>query len=127
MGVVSRLIQVGIRSLNDHQREQIERFGVECHEMIDFDEQSFNLDITGPLYISIDIDALDPAYAPGVSHLEPGGLSTRQLLKVLHQLRALDVQIIGADVVEYNPRQDINQMTAMVAAKLVKELAGLML
>ena len=75
-----------------------------------------------PLYISIDMDALDPAFAPGVSHHEPGGLSVRELLSVLHRI---DTPIIGADVVEYNPARDINGMTAVVAAKLVKELAAL--
>jgi arginase len=75
-----------------------------------------------PLYISIDIDALDPAFAPGVSHHEPGGLSVRDILSVLHRVRS---PIVGADVVEYNPTRDINGMTAVVAAKLVKELAAL--
>ena len=76
----------------------------------------------GPLYVSIDMDALDPAFAPGVSHHEPGGLSVREILSVLHRIEA---PIIGADVVEYNPTRDINGMTAVVAAKFVKELAGL--
>jgi len=75
-----------------------------------------------PLYVSIDLDGLDPAFAPGVSHHEPGGLSTRDILAVLHRIKA---PIVGADVVELNPSRDINQMTATVAAKLVKELAGL--
>jgi len=76
----------------------------------------------GPLYISIDLDALDPAFAPGVSHYEPGGLSVRDILSVLHRI---DAPIVGADVVEYNPTRDINGMTAVVAAKLVKEFAAL--
>jgi len=76
----------------------------------------------GPLYVSIDMDALDPAFAPGVSHHEPGGLSVRDLLSVLHRLKR---PIIGADVVEYNPTRDINGMTAVVAAKFVKELSGI--
>ena len=75
-----------------------------------------------PLYISIDLDALDPAFAPGVSHHEPGGLSVRDILAVLHRIPG---PIVGADVVEYNPERDINGMTAVVAAKLVKELAAL--
>jgi arginase len=75
-----------------------------------------------PLYISIDMDALDPAFAPGVSHHEPGGLSVREILTVLHRV---DAPIVGADVVEYNPERDINGMTAVVAAKFVKELAAL--
>jgi arginase family enzyme len=75
-----------------------------------------------PLYVSIDLDAFDPAYAPGVSHHEPGGLSVRDVLSVLARVKA---PIVGADVVEYNPTRDVNGVTAVVAAKLVKELASL--
>jgi arginase family enzyme len=73
--------------------------------------------------VSIDIDALDPAFAPGVSHHEPGGLTVRQIVNILLDL---DTPIIGGDVVELNPTHDINGMTAVVAAKLVKELAAAM-
>ena len=65
-----------------------------------------------------------PAYAPGVSHREPGGLSPRQVIDWLH---AIEQPIVGADVVEYNPRCDFSNVTATVAAKLVKEIAGMML
>jgi arginase len=59
-----------------------------------------------------------------VTHHEPGGLSTRDVLDVI---QSLNNRIIGADIVEYNPVRDINDMTAMVAAKLLKEIAGKML
>ena len=121
--LADRLIQIGIRTLNDHQRAQAERFGVEIHEMRHW-QGIPDLQISGPVYISIDLDALDPAYAPGVSHHEPGGLNIRELLNMLQQLNA---PVIGADLVEYNPTRDINEMTAMVSAKLYKELAALLL
>lgn len=76
----------------------------------------------GPLYISIDLDGLDPAYAPGVSHHEPGGLSVRQVIDLL---QCIDAPVVGADIVEYNPSRDVHEMTAAVAVKLVKELAAL--
>ena len=120
-GLARRLVQVGIRTLNQHCREQAGRFGVEMIEMRDFAAAA--VPIPGsPLYVSIDLDGLDPAFAPGVSHHEPGGLSVRELLSVLHRI---DGPIVGADVVEYNPTRDINGTTAVVAAKLVKELAAL--
>jgi agmatinase len=120
-GLALRLVQVGIRTLNGHCREQARRFGVEVVEMRSFVAGS--VPIPGsPLYVSIDLDALDPAFAPGVSHHEPGGLSVRELISVLHRVEA---PIIGADVVEYNPSRDVNGTTAVVAAKLVKELAAL--
>ena len=121
-GLASRLVQVGIRTLNAHQREQAERFGVEIVAMRDFDVGKVP-PMRGPTYVSIDLDGLDPAYAPGVSHHEPGGLSVRQLLDVLQRI---EVPLVGADVVELNPDRDINGMTAAVAAKLVKELAALL-
>ena len=82
------------------------------------------LNITGPVYISLDLDVLDPAFAPGVSHHEPGGMSVREVLRLIHSIKN---PIVGADVVEYNPLRDVNGMTAMVAAKFVKELAAQMI
>ena len=120
-GHARRLVQVGIRTLNRHCREQAKRFGVEVVEMRRFVPEAVPIPGT-PLYISIDLDALDPSVAPGVSHHEPGGLTARELLRVLHRV---EVPIVGADVVEYNPSRDVNGMTAVVAAKLVKELAAL--
>lgn len=119
-GLATRLIQVGIRTLNQHQREQAARFGVEIHEMKDW-HPGLKLDFDTPVYVSIDLDGLDPAFAPGVSHREPGGLSTREVINLIH---SIPTRIIGADVVEYNPLCDFQGMTAMVAAKLVKELVG---
>jgi len=120
-GFARRLVQVGIRTLNGHCRDQVETYGVEVVEMRDFAPDRVPIP-EAPLYISIDMDALDPAFAPGVSHHEPGGLSVRELISVLHRVEG---PIIGADVVEYNPSRDVNAMTATVAAKLVKELAAL--
>lgn len=124
-GLVSRLVQLGIRTLNAHQRAQAERFGVEILEMRDWrPEDGLPSDLGGPLYLSLDLDALDPAFAPGVSHPEPGGLSTRQLLDVL---QALPAPLIGADLVELNPLRDPLGLTARVAAKLLKEIAARLL
>lgn len=123
-GRVGRLVQLGIRTATPHQHQQAERFGVEMVELRSWDRMVPAL--SGPVYVTIDLDALDPAFAPGVSHHEPGGLSTRELLDSLHQLRAMDVEVVGADVVELNPTRDLNDTTAMVAAKLVRELLDLM-
>ena len=123
-GLASRLVQIGIRTLNQGQRKQAERFGVEIHEMRNLDVDSYVPDFEGPVYISCDIDALDPAFAPGVSHQEPGGFSVRGLLGIVQRVPN---RIVGADIVEFNPSCDVNDMTAMVAAKLLKEIAGRML
>ena len=120
-GLARRLVQVGIRTLNRHCRAQAERFGVEIIEMRDFAPESVPIP-DGPLYLSIDLDGFDPAFAPGVSHHEPGGLTTRDVLAVLGRIRS---GIVGADIVEYNPARDVNGVTAALAAKLVKEVASL--
>lgn len=117
-----RLVQAGIRTLNAHQRQQVERFGVEVIEMRHWPPKKA-LVFEGPLYISIDLDAFDPAYAPGVSHHEPGGLTTREVLALLQGINA---PVVGADIVELNPSRDITGITAALAAKLIKEVAGLM-
>ncbi|HEY2807432.1 MAG TPA: arginase family protein [Steroidobacteraceae bacterium] len=88
--------------------------------MDDFDPRHIELP-RGPVYVSFDLDALDPAYAPGVSHHEPGGLSVRDVLNVI---RRVEGPIVGADIVELNPRRDVNGVTAMVAAKLLKEIGA---
>lgn len=120
-GLARRLVQVGIRTLNRHCREQAERFGVEMVEMRRFAPEAVPQP-DGPLYISLDLDAFDPAFAPGVSHHEPGGLCVRDVLAVLDRVRA---PIVGADIVEYNPARDLNGVTAVLAAKLVKEVVAL--
>jgi len=121
--LATRLIQIGIRTLNPHQKEQAEKFQVEITEMKDFDIQQLP-DFQQPIYISLDLDGIDPAFAPGVSHQEAGGLTPREVIKIIHQLQ---VPIIGADIVEYNPTKDNNGITAALAAKLSKEILGKML
>jgi agmatinase len=124
-GLALRLVQVGIRTLNPHQRQQAERFGVvEMHTMRDLCAGPPRFDFSGPLYLSFDLDVFDPAYAPGVSHHEPGGLSVRQ---ALDWIQGLEAPLVGADIVELNPGRDPDGRTAMVAAKLVKEIGSMML
>jgi len=118
-----RLIQLGIRTINQHQRAQAARFGVEVVEMRDLPALE-KLKLTGPVYISFDVDVLDPAFAPGISHREPGGMSVREAIT---HLRAITGTIVGADLVEYNPRQDVLQLTATVCGKLLKEMLGKMI
>jgi arginase len=121
--LVRRLVQVGIRTRNAHQRQQADRFGVETIEMKDW-RPDLMVETDGPVYVSIDLDVLDPAFAPGVSHPEPGGLSTRDVIGLLQRLRG---PVVGADVVELNPTRDPGGLTARVAAKLVKELVARLL
>lgn len=121
-GKINSLTQVGIRTFNTHQKEQAKRYGVKVVEAKNFNLDFIN-ELQGPLYISLDLDVLDPAFAPGVSHHEPGGLSSRDILNIIQRINA---RIVGSDIVEYNPMRDLNHMTAMVAYKMMKELMGKM-
>jgi len=121
-GCIGNLVQLGIRaSAPEHEevarRHDIAMLGADETGRIPYER------LSAPLYVSIDLDGLDPAFAPGVSHPEPGGLSTRDVIAILHRLPSPPV---GADIVELNPERDINLLTAHVAARLVKELAGAM-
>jgi len=138
-GLIKDLLQVGVRTLNKHQALNASRFPqVQIVTMDSISElwQDCLADTWGAnseVYISIDLDVLDPAFAPSVSHLEPGGLSTRELVTILRKMKFPNSRIVGADVVEYNPvsekeHEEGNQLptqSAMVAAKLVKELVGM--
>lgn len=123
-GLATRLIQVGLRTLTPHQREQSKKFGT---EIFTADRWRTAIPVVpavaGPVYVSLDMDVLEPMLAPGIAHPEPGGLSIRDVLEVLSALRA---EVVGADVVEYNPRFDLRDLTGRVAAKFVKELVGVM-
>ncbi len=121
--LVQRLVQIGIRTLNAHQHSQAEKYNVEMYEMRNLPDPAA-LKLAGPIYVSFDLDVLDPAFAPGISHWEPGGLSTREAIRYLH---ALPAPIIGADLVEFSPVRDSSGLTATVAAKILKELLGKMI
>ena len=121
--LADRLVQVGIRTMNAVQRTQAERYGVAVIDMRAW-VAGKRPRLGGPTYVSIDVDAFDPAFAPGVSHREPGGLTVRDVLAVLHGLEA---PLVGADLVEFNPAQDASGVTAALCGKLVKELAGMMI
>jgi arginase len=118
-----QLVQVGIRTMNALQRAQADRFGVRVIDMRAW-AAGVRPELRGPLYVSVDMDGLDPAFAPGVSHREPGGLTVREAVTIIQSLPG---PIVGADVVELNPTQDASGASATVAAKLVRELASRML
>lgn len=117
-GLVETLVQVGIRCSAPHLAEYGAKHGVVMLGADAADDIPWER-LTAPLYMTIDLDGLDPAFAPGVSHPEPGGLTTREVLAMIRRLPAPPV---GADIVELNPERDVNLLTAHVAARFVKEL-----
>lgn len=82
--------------------------------------------LRGPAYVTVDIDVLDPAFAPGTGTPEAGGLSSRELLALLQGLADLKLDLVGADVVEVAPPYDPSGTTAVAAANAAYELVSLL-
>ena len=119
-GLAASVVQVGVRAITAAHRAKALKNGVRMVEMKDI-QDPLHLRFANPVYISFDMDALDPAFAPGVSHHEPGGLSTRQAIQVIQSLKG---RIVGLDIVELNPSRDPAEITAAAAFKIIKETAG---
>ena len=121
--LVKRLISVGIRTMTPHQQEQADKFSVEIIEMNKW-SNDLSIELNSPVYISLDLDVLDPGFAPGISHYEPGGCSPRDVINLIQKINC---PVIGADIVEHIPQRDLNGMTAMTAAKFLKEIVSKMI
>jgi len=142
--VVSRILErrdassgtvsyVGIRASTREQNERIGALGLAAHTAHDVYTKgtdsvasSIRSQLSdGAVYVSIDLDCLDPAFAPGVGNPQPAGLTVRQMLEILQGIHGLNV--VAADIVEYAPRFDSDaRTTAFTSAILLKELMGLM-
>ncbi|MFQ5791852.1 MAG: agmatinase [Acidobacteriota bacterium] len=123
---VASLTQLGIRALNPEQSGVLERFRHRIHVHLARDLQAElpemqHIPQGAPVYLTVDMDGFDPAYAPGVSHPVPGGLSARQVLNFIQRGHW---ELVGMDVVEVNPTLDVNERTAVLAARLLHEGMG---
>ncbi len=119
-GLIASHVAVGVRCWDPKSKAQAEKFGVtilRAHELDLIPASIFEQ----PLYMTIDLDGLDPAFAPGVSHPEPGGLSTLDALALIRRIKG---PLVGADIVELNPERDPMLTTARVVVRLVKELTA---
>ena len=127
-----RTVQIGIRGSAEFlwelsyesgmtviHGEEIEASGVETVV-----ERARQVVGEGPVYVSFDIDAIDPALAPGTGTPEVGGLTPREAQAILHGIRGLD--IVGGDVVEVAPQYDTTDATARIAAQMLFEILSLM-
>lgn len=124
------VIFIGIRNIDSNELEFIKKNKLKIYDMKEISNDGKNEIIEAimsvaknfdGLYISIDIDVLDPAFAPGTGYLEPGGLTTRELLFFIQKLKNLK-NIYMYDLVEVNPEKDINNLTSITAAKLIIEM-----
>lgn len=122
-GLVEYAILVGVRAPSREEVETLEREGqveiVYAWATEGEVKDAFST-LNGGVYISVDIDVLDPSIAPGVSCPEPGGLTYTQLCKAFSALQ--DFKVVGLDIVEVNPLLDVNDLTSYVAAKLLSKL-----
>lgn len=129
----NKIVQIGIRASTPDQQTFCESNNITSLSATnyitnrnqfskEYFKQTFN-DVKS-VYLSIDLDVLDPAFAPGVGNPEPGGLSTRDLVSLINQFQGLP--LIGFDIVEYCPVYDYSNITAFAAAKCIKEVLGIM-
>lgn len=116
----SALAQVGVRS---GTRAEFEASRSCLHSSSDLTLPAPVMQTLGsrPVYLSIDIDVLDPAFAPGTGCPEPGGASFQELVSFLSTLASL--RVVGVDIVEVLPAIDVADITSVAAAKLVREAA----
>ncbi len=114
---IKDVIQGGIRATTRKLNEKIKSSGIKVYDPVHFNDMH-GLTLDGPVYLSIDIDVLDPAYAPGVGTPVPGGMTTRDIINFIH---STDMDIVGFDLVEVNPDFDQSFITASVAAKIIIE------
>ncbi len=119
-GLAANVVQIGVRAVTGAHRSKALKHALRMIEMKEISDPIF-LKFPNPLYVSFDLDALDPAFAPGVAHHEAGGLSTRQAIQIIQSLKA---RIVGLDIVEMNPSRDVSGITAAAAFKIIKEVAG---
>jgi agmatinase len=127
----TRTVQIGLRGPSEYLYEFATDSGMTCIHAHEIDEIGLPAVIakarevaTGPVYVSFDIDALDPAFAPGTGTPEIGGLTTREAQAILRGLKGLD--IVGGDVVEVAPQYDANNITARAGAEMLFEILSLM-
>ena len=112
---ISEISFFGIRSSTYKEKELLEN-----NQRLSISKDFSSLKQDVPVYISIDIDVLDPSCAPGVGNPEPGGWSYRRLYYALQKLKGFI--IAGADVVEISPQYDPSAITAITGAKIVRDL-----
>lgn len=126
MSHIASVTQFGIRTMNASQKPQFERYRDRIHmfsarELIGELPALSHIPAGAPVYLTVDLDGFDPAFAPGVSHPVPGGLTPRQVLNFIQQA---NWRLIGMDAVEVNPELDVNNQTAVLAARVLHEGMG---
>ena len=125
-----RVLIVGLQNIDEEERKFLDEYKIKTFLAKDIFSGSCQdvcdsvMEIArnwNNLYVSVDIDAVDPAFAPAVAYPEPGGFSSRELLYFLQRLTSLK-NFKAADIVEVIPKKDVNEITVKLAAKILSEL-----
>lgn len=120
---------IGTRALSEEEHTYIESNNIVVVDPLEINmvDDVIKKAVAGKkVYISIDMDAVDPSYAPGVSNPEPLGLTPLQLLGIIEKIVKYSQNIVGVDIVEVNPLRDVNDVTSILAAKILVEITGLL-
>jgi arginase family enzyme len=124
------IILIGLRNWHSKEKEFLEKEKIKRFTMKQLfsdglqESMDYIMELArqfSELYVSIDIDVIDPGFAPGTGYPEPGGLSVRELIYSIQRLKLLK-NFKMADIVEFNPDKDNNEMTLKIAAKIIMEL-----
>jgi len=126
MSHVASVTQLGIRTMNASQLPLFELHRDRIHTFLARDLSGTLPELShipngAPVYMTVDLDGFDPAFAPGVAHPVPGGLTPRQ---VLNFIQRANWKLVGMDTVEVNPDFDVNNQTAILAARMLHEGMG---
>jgi agmatinase len=126
MDHIASVTQIGIRTMNAVQARHAERFAGRLHIFFARDWREDlpllpHIPSGASVYLTVDVDAFDPAFAPGVAHPVPGGLTPRPVLNFVQKAAW---KLVGMDIVEANPELDVNDQTAILAARLLHEGMG---
>jgi agmatinase len=127
MSHVASVTQLGIRTMNASQKPLLEHYRERIHifsgrDLVGELPALSHIPAGAPVYLTVDLDGFDPAFAPGTSHPVPGGLTPRQVLNLIQNAHW---KLVGMDVVEVNPDLDFNDQTAILAARILHEGMGL--
>jgi len=128
------VFEVGVRSFQPGERKFADESGIKVMSTVEFERlgpegaakrvlKLLPKDVER-VYLSIDLDVLDPAFAPGLGYPEPGGISTRSLINFIYKLKELE--IAAFDIVEFCPKHDCSNLTAILAGKIILETLGVM-
>lgn len=120
-----KVIHIGSRAYSKEELEFVKSANIEMYNVSKAKKGDVKLGDLGRVYVSIDIDVLDPSIAPGVSNPEPLGLDLETLLKLLARVFNSSSEVVAVDITEVNPLVDASSLTSIVAAKIGIEVSGL--